>query len=72
MDLIITPRSETNLIICPYYNSNIARFILGVNNSTQNFEKLPNILKRKVLINGSVHILLIASKDIEKKWNLVL
>ena len=66
MDLIITPRSETSLIICPYNNSNIARFISGINNSTKNCQNLANVISRKVSINSSVHILLIASKDIEK------
>ena len=66
MDLIITPRSETSLIICPYNNSNIARFISGINNSTKNCQNLANVISIKVSINSSVHILLIASKDIEK------
>ena len=65
MDLIITPQSETSLIICPYKNSNIARFISGINNLI-NFENMVNVFSAKVAINGIVHILLIALKDIKK------
>ena len=66
MDLIITPISETSLIICPYNHSNIARLISGINNSVPKFEKLTNVFSTRVSINGSVHVLLIASKDIKK------
>ena len=57
--------NETNLIICPYKNSNIARFISGINNLI-NFENMVNVFSAKVAINGIVHILLIALKDIKK------
>lgn len=66
MDLIINQRSEASLIICPYKHSNIARFISGINNSDPNFKKLINVFSTRVSINGSVHVLLIASKDIAK------
>ena len=66
IDFIITPRSETSLIICPYNHCNIARFISGANNSDPNFKKFINVISRRVSINSSVHILLIASKNIKK------
>ena len=47
MDLIITPISETSLIICPYNHSNIARFISGINNSVPNFKKLTNVFQQE-------------------------
>ena len=56
MDLIWTPQSETSLVICPHKNSNIARFISGVNKNQV------NTFSTKVSINGVVHILLIAEK----------
>ena len=65
MDLTYTPQSETSLIICPYKHSNIARFISGINNFTD-FKKQINVFSAKVSINGVLHILLIAKKDIEK------
>ena len=65
MDLTYTPQSETSLIICPYKHSNIARFISGINNFTK-FKKQINVFSAKVSINGVLHILLIAKKDIEK------
>ena len=65
MDLIWTPQSETSLVICPHKNSNIARFIYGVNNSV-NFKNQVNTFSTKVSINGVVHILLIAGKNIKK------
>ena len=65
MDLILTPQSETSLVICPFKNSNIARFLSGVNNSSD-VEKEINVFSAKVSINGIVHILLIAKKDIEE------
>ena len=66
IDLIITPRAETSLIICPYNHSNIARFISGINNSDPNYKKLVNVFSSRVSINSSVHILLIASRNIKK------
>ena len=69
MDLIITPQSETSLIICPNKHSNIARFISGINNLI-NFENMVNVFSAKVAINGIVHILLIALKDIKKDYIL--
>ena len=64
IDLIITPRAETSLIVCPYNHSNIARFISGINNSDPNCKKLTNVFTSRVSINSSVHILLIASRNI--------
>ena len=65
IDLTVTPNSETSLIICPYKYSNIARFLSGVNNTTD-FEDQVNFFSTKISINGVVRILLVAKKDIKK------
>ena len=65
MDLIWTSQSETSLVIFPHKNSNIARFISGVNNSL-NFKNKDNTFQTKVSINEVVHILLIEGKDIKE------
>ena len=72
MDLILTPRAETSLIICPYNHSNIARFISGINNSDPNYKKLVNVFSSRVSINSSVHILLIASRNIKKMKSYIM
>ena len=66
MDLVITPFSETSLIICPYSYANLGRFFSGVNNKNKISEAKINVNSVKVLIDGSVHILLFTSKNIEK------
>ena len=66
MDLIITPFSETTLIICPYNCANLGRFFSGVNNNNDSSKANINVYSIKVLIDGSIHILLITSKDINE------
>ena len=66
MDLIITPFSETTLIICPYNCANLGRFFSGVNNKNKISEAKINVGSAKVLIDGSVHILLFTSKNIKE------
>ena len=66
MDLVITPFSETSLIICPYSYANLGRFFSGVNNKNKISEAKINVNSVKVLIDGSVHILLFTSENIEK------
>ena len=66
MDLIITPFSETTLIICPYNCANLGRFFSGVNNNNDSSKANINVYSIKVLIDRSIHILLITSKDINE------
>ena len=62
MDLVITSFSETTLIICPYIHANLGRFFSGINNSDKESMNKINVYSAKILIDGSLHILLIALK----------
>ena len=68
MDLIHTPTSDTNLVICPEKFGNLARFLSGINNKYKSLKKKKNqnVYSLRVNIDGSVHILLLASKKIRK------
>ena len=68
MDLIHTPTSDTSLVICPEKFGNLARFISGINNNYKEMKKKKNqnVYSFRVNIDGSVHILLLASKRIKK------
>lgn len=66
MDLIRTPSSNTSLVICPEKNSNLARFISGINNSDKNSKKKQNVSSIRYNIDGQVHILLYAFRNIKK------
>ena len=68
MDLIHTPTSDTNLVICPEKYGNLARFLSGINNKYKALKKKKNqnVYSLRVNIDGSVHILLLASKKIRK------
>ena len=68
MDLIHTPTSDTCLVICPEKYGNLARFISGINNHYKEMKKKKNqnVYSFRVDIDGSVHILLLASKRIKK------
>ena len=68
MDLIHTPTSDTSLVICPEKFGNLARFISGINNNYKEMKKKKNqnVYSFRVDIDGSVHILLLASKRIKK------
>ena len=44
MDLVITPFSETSLIICPYSYANLGRFYSGVNNKNKISEAKKHII----------------------------
>jgi hypothetical protein len=68
MDLIHTPTSDTSLVICPEKYGNLARFISGINNNYKEMKKKKNqnVYSFRVDIDGSVHILLLASKRIKK------
>ncbi len=68
MDLIHSPTSDTSLVICPEKFGNLARFLSGINNKYKvlNKKKNQNVYSFRVDIDGSVHILLLASKRIKK------
>ena len=68
MDLIHTPNSDISLVICPEKFGNLARFLSGINNKYKLLKKKKNqnVYSLKVNIDGSVHILLLASKRIKK------
>lgn len=66
MDLIRTPSSNTSLVICPDKNSNIARFISGINNFDRHSRKKQNVQSIRYNIDGQVHILLYAYRNIKK------
>lgn len=63
MDLINGPNSDLSLVIYPYKHANLGRFLSGINNAIQND---CNVLSLKVRINDSIHILLIAKRNIKK------
>ena len=65
MDLIAAPISDRSLVICPEKNCNLARFLSGINNKKSS--KNQNVYSIRVAIDGHVHILLIAKKDIRKE-----
>ncbi len=66
MDLIRTPYSSTSLVIAPEKRGNIARFFSGINNNNISDKKKQNVSSIRLDINGSVHVLLYASRKIKK------
>ena len=66
MELIRTPSSDTSLVICPEKYGNLARFISGVNNFKEELKKKQNVNSLRLSIDGKVHILLIARRNIKK------
>lgn len=66
MELIRTPSSNTSLVICPEQYGNLARFLSGINNYDAKLKKKQNVYSIRFSIEGSVHILLLASKNIKK------
>lgn len=66
MELIRTPSSNTSLVICPENYGNLARFLSGVNNHNSKLKKKQNVYSIRLSIDQSVHILLLALKNIKK------
>ena len=62
MDLIITTISDISLVICPETNCNLARFLSAINNKKSSTNQ--NAYGLRVVIDGHVHMLLIAKKNI--------
>lgn len=70
MDLILTPTSDSSLVICPYSHANLGRFLSGVNcNIKKSIEKI-NVKSYKIAIDGSIHVILVSCRDIEKDEKL--
>jgi hypothetical protein len=66
MELIRTPSSSTSLVICPDKYGNLARFLSGINNAKEKSLKKQNICSIRLNIDGSVHVLLYACKNIKE------
>ncbi len=66
MELITSPNSDLSLVIAPEKYGNLARFLSGVNNHDPILKKKQNVYSLKVSIDGSMHILLIAGRNIKK------
>ena len=63
MALIISPKSDKSLEICPEKNCNLAKFISGINNKKKSLAN-QNVYSIRVTVDGCVHIFLIAKKNI--------
>jgi hypothetical protein len=65
-DLLRAPSSSDSLIVYPGKISNIARFISGINNSDKSSKKKKNLNSARFDIDGTIHIILYASRKISK------
>lgn len=61
MDLLITGDSATSLVIVPRVVSSMARFFSGINNQKN---QRPNLRSARFQVDGQVHVLLFAARDI--------
>lgn len=66
MDLLRTSSSSNSLVICPELKGNLARFISGINNFNDKSIKKQNLQSIRYNIDGEVHVLLYAHKNIKK------
>ena len=69
-DLLKAPSSSQSLVVYPGNRSNIARFISGINNTDPKSKKKINLLSSRYDIDGKIHILLYASRNIKKNETL--
>ena len=65
MDLIRTEFPQTSLIT-PKRKSNMARFLSGINNTSETSKRTQNVRSLRFAINGRAHVLLYAARDIAK------
>ena len=65
MELIRNPSSSNSLVICPEKKGNIARFISGINNLDAKAKKKLNLNSARYDIDGTVHVILYASRKIK-------
>ncbi|CAN1242761.1 Histone-lysine N-methyltransferase ATXR6 [Linum perenne] len=66
MTLLSASDPSKSLVICPYKHGNIARFINGINNHTQEGRRKQNLKCVRYAVNGECRVLLIANRDITK------
>lgn len=66
MTLLSAANPSKSLVICPDKRSNIARFISGINNHTQEGKKKQNLKCVRYDVNGECRVLLVANRDIAK------
>ncbi|OMO98292.1 hypothetical protein COLO4_14015 [Corchorus olitorius] len=66
MTLLLATDPSKSLVICPDKHGNIARFINGINNHTQEGKKKQNCKCVRYNVNGECRVLLVATRDIAK------
>lgn len=66
MTLLIGPKSSQSLVICADKRGNIARFISGINNHTQEGRKKQNCKCVRYNVDGECRVFLVATRDISK------
>ncbi|KAF7840086.1 putative Histone-lysine N-methyltransferase ATXR5 [Senna tora] len=66
MTLLLAKDPTKSLVICPDKRGNIARFISGINNHTQDGRKKQNCKCVRYSVNGECRVLLVATRDISK------
>lgn len=71
MELFVTNDADTTLLIRPQINTNIARFINGVNNSDPEAWKRINLQSVRLRIEGEPRVLLYARRNIQSGESLI-
>ncbi|CAN0854252.1 Histone-lysine N-methyltransferase ATXR6 [Linum grandiflorum] len=66
MTLLSASDPGKSLVVCPYRNGNIARFINGINNHTREGRRKQNLKCVRYAVDGECRVLLIANRDIAK------
>ncbi|KAE9608704.1 putative histone-lysine N-methyltransferase chromatin remodeling SET family [Lupinus albus] len=66
MTLLLPSESAHNLVICADKRGNIARFISGINNHTQEGKKKLNCKCLRYRVNGESRVFLVTTRDIAK------
>ncbi|RZC07643.1 putative Histone-lysine N-methyltransferase ATXR5 isoform B [Glycine soja] len=66
MTLLLGAESSQSLVICADKRGNIARFISGINNHTQEGRKKQNCKCVRYNVNGECRVFLVAIRDISK------
>ncbi|XP_072951665.1 probable Histone-lysine N-methyltransferase ATXR5 [Typha angustifolia] len=64
MTLLLATRASDSLVICPDKRGNIARFINGINNHTQEGKRKQNLKCVRYNVAGECRVLLVACRDI--------
>lgn len=66
MTLLVGAKSSQSLVICADKRGNIARFISGINNHTQEGRKKQNCKCVRYNVDGECRVFLVATRDISK------